>query len=109
MSTAVTAAEHVAWHGEHVASLLERRARGDQRTALLARLDDHDGARQSADDAVAKRKQPRLRRRAGHALAEDRAVLLDVTRERRMLGRIDHVESRSEHGHGDTADRQRAA
>ena len=109
MRAAIAAAQDVARHGEHVASLLERRSRGDERTALLACLDDDDRARQSADDAVAKRKEPRLRRRAGHALADDRAVLLDVARERRVLGRIDHVKSRSEHGDGDAARRQRAA
>ena len=44
-----------AGYGVHVASLLKRRTRGDQRAASLRRLDHHGRKAQSADDPVAHR------------------------------------------------------
>ena len=109
MGAAAAAAQHVAGHRQHVAPLLERAARGDERPALFARFDDHDGAREPADDPVAQREQIRERRRSRHELARDRAVLLHLARERRVLRRIHDVHARAHDPDGDAAGRQRAA
>ena len=87
----MAAGDHVARHRQHVAPLLERGFRRDERAALQRRLDDDDGAREAADDAIAQREMPRARRRAGRELADNRAAFEDLPRERGVLRRVDHV------------------
>src|SRR5215471_10879046 len=60
---------------EHLASLLQREARGDQRARFRRRLDDDNAARHARDDAVAAREMPRLRLRAERQFGNDRAAL----------------------------------
>ena len=108
MGAAVAARQHIPGNREHVAALFERASCGDERPALLPGFDDDDGARHAADDSVSQRKEPGLRRRARHELADDGAARLDLARERRVLRRVQHVDSRTEHGDGGAA-RQRAA
>src|SRR3989442_7191164 len=103
MGTAVTAAQDVAWDGQHVAALLERAARRNERTALFAGLDHDHRARQSADDPIPQRKEPLLRRCARHELADDGALLLDLTRDRPPFGLIQHVDAPAVDRHGRAA------
>ena len=44
--------ERMAWHREHVPSLIERIARSEQRAGLRCCLDHHHGARQARDQAI---------------------------------------------------------
>src|SRR5439155_22228751 len=76
MCAAVAAGEHVAGHGQHIASLLERTARRNERPALVARLDDDHRPGEAADDTIALREEVLLRRRSRHQLAQDGAVVL---------------------------------
>src|SRR5205823_859621 len=109
MGTAVPAAKHIAGYGQHVASLLERTSRGDERAALLSRFDDDDGASQAADDAVAEGKEPAPRLCARHQLGRDAAAHFYFSSERRVLGRVDDIDSRSEDADRASAGLERAA
>ena len=109
MGTAVPAAKHIAGYGQHVASLLERTARGDERAALLSRFDDDDGSSQAADDAVAEGEEPAPRPCARHQLGRDAAAHLYLSSERRVLGRVDDIDSRSEDADRASAGLERSA
>src|SRR5881396_2422770 len=107
MCPAVTPTQHVPRHRQHVAPLFERAAGRDERAAFLAGFDHDHGARQPADDPVTQWKEPRLRRRSRYELADDRARLVDLLRERPMLGRIHDVDARPEHRDRDAGVRER--
>src|SRR5262249_56453691 len=92
----ISAAQDVPRHRQHVAALIERATRGDERPALLPRLHDENRPGKAADDAIAEREELRLRRRPRHELADDRAALdLDVAGKRTVFGRITDVSART--------------
>src|SRR6185436_18374870 len=106
---AVTSTENVARHCQNVAALPKRAIGCDERAALVGSLDDDDGERESADDAIAIRKMVLQRQRPRRKLADDRALLADLVREPRMLARIDHIDAAAEHRDGGPAALERAA
>ena len=96
-------------NGENIASLLKRGIRRDERAALFRRF-DHDGREaQAADDAVSHGKMPRLGRRPGRILADERARGRDIAVQPFILRGIDNVQPVAEHGDGLSARAQRAA
>ena len=97
MSAPVTATQNVAGDGQHVPALLERTPRGDERTAPLPRLDDHDGPRQPADDPIPLRKELRKRRCSRRELAQDQPGIRDLAREAGVFSRIDDIRTAAEH------------
>src|SRR6184192_1137546 len=83
---------------EHLASLLARHARRDQRAAALRRLNHNDAEAKAADDAIAHRKPTRQRQRPVLGLGDNGARRGDRLRQLRVLGRIDPVQSRCHDG-----------
>src|SRR5579862_5865266 len=63
--SAVLPREHAPGYRQHVPTLLECHLRGDERPAVVRRLDDHDRQNESADDPIAQRKVRREGRCAG--------------------------------------------
>ena len=78
-------------HCEDVPALVRGPAGRDQRAAALLCLDDHDAVGQGADDAVARREVPGVRRRAGRVFREQAALLRNAQKERTVFLRIDDV------------------
>ncbi len=69
---------------KHVAALLEREVRGDERAAPLSGLDDDRCPTEAGDDSVAGGKPPRRGLHARLVLGHDETVLADAPREIRM-------------------------
>ena len=96
-TAAVPPARRRTGHDQDVAPLLERRGRGDERPALLWRLDHHDRAGQAADDAVAQWKVVRQRRHARRELADDRTGVVPCRRASiAVLRRVDAIDAAAE-------------
>ena len=89
--------ERRARHGEHLASLLEGEAGGDQRSRAARRLDDDDTMRKPRDDAVAPRKIPSARLPGERHFAQRRATLDEALEERAVLVRVDALMPTREH------------
>jgi len=83
---------------EHVAALFARVARGDQRARSQACFDDERSESETRDDPVAPRKIFRPARCARRKFADERAVRCDACGEFLMLGGIDDIGPRAEHG-----------
>ena len=99
--------EDAAGHGHDGPALFEGEPGGDERPAALGRLDDHGGERQAADDTVPGREMEGERRRARRQLAQDHAAARDLHGQPVVLGRVDDVDARAEHGGGLSAGSQR--
>ena len=95
---AVARRQDVPGDGHDLAALFQRGPRGNERPALLGRLDDHDRYREAADDAVPQRKVLRPRAGAGWVLAHDRTRSNHFLGQVPMLRGIDDVGARTEHG-----------
>ena len=99
-----------AGHGVHIAPLIERVPRGDERArAVAARLDDHRRDRKAAEDAVAGVVMLAPRLGAGRVFADDRAREQDVAHQAAVLRRIAHIRPAGQHGDRQAARAQRAA
>ena len=92
--------ERRARHGEDLAALFERQARGDQRAGALRRLDDDDAERQPGDEPVAAGKVARRAAPSRAAFRRRARPPADRVEQRRMLGRIDVVVAAGEHRDG---------
>src|SRR5207253_6475983 len=77
---------------EHLASLLARHARRDQRATSLRRLNDNDAEAEAADDAIAHRKPTRQRQRPVFGFGDDGPRRGDRLRQLGMFRWIDPVE-----------------
>jgi hypothetical protein len=76
---------------KHLASLLGREPRGDERSARQRCLDDERPHREPADDAIAAREVLGERWHAGRKLGDERAVRGDLARERCVFAGIDAI------------------
>src|SRR5690606_33031715 len=94
---------------EHLATLLTRQARRDQRTATDRRFDDDRAGREATDDAVAARKVFGARADAGRELRHECAARLDLASELPVAPRVDFIEPGRADGDRIAVDRQRAA
>src|SRR5690349_4815859 len=83
---------------EHVAALIARITRGDQRARAESRFDDERAERESRDDSIAAREVVGAARRARRELADERAAGLDARSELAMPRRKHDVGSGAEHG-----------
>ena len=85
-------------YAEHVATLVKRVCRSQQRTAFLARLNNERSRADTRDNAVSLVKIRRKRPRAREQLAYQRAAACNyLALQRRVLGRIVHEHSAGEH------------
>jgi len=94
---------------EHLASLLGREARGNERTRGERRLHHQAAARKSGDHAVAPREIARVRRRAQREFAEDQAFTRDAFAQRAVALRIEDVGAGAQHRDGRARGFQAAA
>src|SRR5262245_45544608 len=87
-----------AWNGEYFAAEIACISGGYERARPLTRLHDDDTQGQTGQGPVPSRKVVRKRRRARWELRQDGASFFDLTRQPRVLGRVDDVESAPEDG-----------
>ena len=99
----------LAGHDHHLASVLEREVRRDQRSRPLACLDDHGRGAETGDDPVAGRESPRRGLDARLVLRHDQPLLDDAAGQVAMRRRVVAVDAAAEHGDGDAADVESAA
>ena len=78
-------------NGEHVAALLARKSRGDERARRQRCLDDEHTAGQTAQQAIAPRKVFLPRRRSGPILGEQCSAFRDCARQRSIARRVDAI------------------
>src|SRR4051812_3603600 len=109
MAATIPAAQDIARYGQHLPSLLQCAAGRDQGPALLSRLDDDDGTNEAADDAIPAREELGERTRPWQQFADQCTRRCPLTCQPAMLGRINHVASRTEDRNRRTSTRQRAA
>src|SRR5437879_6048182 len=94
IAAAGLAAQGTAGHRENLAILLECHARGDERTALLGSLDNHDAQAKSRDQPIARGKILRHRRCTERQLGNQRPSALDYgLGQLAVLGRINDIHS----------------
>ena len=99
----MTAAEDAAGHRHHVATLLERTGRRDERAAPIRRLDHHDPSGEPTDDAVPLREVRRQRWGAGRQFGDDRAGVADPLVQPTVFCGIHHVGTAPQHRNGQAA------
>ncbi len=92
--------ERVAGHCQHLAPLVEGRARGDERAGLGCCLDHHHGAGEPRDDPVAAREVPRLGGEPHGLFRQPEARAADLFAQYGIFGRIDHVDPARHNGGG---------
>src|SRR6266851_2858523 len=85
---------------KHLASLLQRHARGDQRAAALRRLNHYHAEAEAADDPIAHREATRYGQRPVLGLGNHRAGRRNRQRQLGMFRGIDPVEPGRHHGNG---------
>ena len=84
-----------AGHGEYFPSLLERRARRDQRSRRERGLDHQRAERQPADDAIPSGKILSCGGKSERKLGHEQAAPGYFSRQRRASRRIDDVDARA--------------
>ena len=93
----------LAGHDHHLAAVLEREVRRDQRSRPLACLDDDGRGAEAGDDPVPRRESPRRGLDARLVLRHDQPRLGDPAGELAVRGRVVAVDPAAEHGDRDAA------
>ena len=96
--TPASGIERRPWYSEHIAALLKRQARRDQRARAGCRFDDHDAQRHPGNYSVAAWKMPRLRLGPQRQLGDDHAATRQRVVQTAVFWRIDDIDAAGNHG-----------